>query len=111
MRSLLITNDRDHVDDVRLEVGEELEVVVEENATTGFEWRARTDPGDVVQVVDSRFEAPDSPAAGAAGTRRVVVVARRAGDAVLTLELRRHWETSGPPGRRVAVPMSVRAAQ
>jgi predicted secreted protein len=108
MRSLVITEDHAHVD-VRLAVGEELEVAVEENATTGFAWDATPESGDVVEIVDNRFEPPRTRAAGAAGVRRVVVAGRRAGDAVLTLELRRPWET-GKPRRRVPVSIAVREA-
>jgi predicted secreted protein len=111
MGSLVITDDRDQVTDVRLVVCEQLEVAVAENATTGFAWRAYTDASDVVQIVDSRFEAPGTSAVGAAGVRRLVVAARQAGEAVLTLELRRSWETDQPPGRRVTVSIAVGAAQ
>ncbi len=111
MRSLVIADERDHVADVRLVVGEQLEVAVAENATTGFAWRADTDASAVVQIVDNRFEAPGTNAVGAAGVRRLVVAAREAGEAVLTLELRRPWETDQPPGRRVTVSITVGAAQ
>jgi predicted secreted protein len=107
MRSLIMT-DHDHAE-VRLTVGEQLEVAVAENAGTGFAWVPTTDPGDVVEIVEDRFEAPGTLATGAAGVRRFVVAGRRAGDAVLTLALRRAWET-GKPARRVAVSIAVRAS-
>jgi predicted secreted protein len=109
MRSLKITDDHDHAD-VRLAVGEQLEVAVAENAGTGFAWDVTTGSGDVVEIVGEGFEAPATRAADAAGVRRFVVATRRAGEAVLTLELRRPWET-GNPARRVIVSMTVRAAQ
>jgi predicted secreted protein len=109
MRSLMITDDHDHVE-ARLAVGEELEVAVAESAGAGFAWRATTGSGDVVEIVDEDFEAPTSHAAGAPGVRKFVIAGRRAGDALLTLELRRPWET-GKPGRHVTVSMTVRAAQ
>ena len=95
--------------DVRLAVGDDLEVAVEENATTGFEWDAKAEPGDVLSVVRSEFDAPGTAAPGAGGLRRFVLTAKRAGDATVTLELRRPWETGRPARRRVVVPVAVRA--
>jgi predicted secreted protein len=108
MRSLMIADDHDHVE-VRLAVGEELEVAVEENVGSGFAWGATTESRDVVEIVGEELESPASQAAGAPGVRRFVVAARRAGDAVLTLELRRPWETA-KPGRRVTVSVAAREA-
>ena len=106
MRSLVISDDHDHAE-VRLAVGEEVEVAVTENATTGFRWSADSDAHDVAQVVEDRFDAPTTAATGSAGTRRFVVAGRRRGDAVLTMELRRPWGTS-EPARHVDVTVEVR---
>lgn len=80
--------------------GEEVVIRLPENPTTGYSWEFRqTGPGELA-VVDDRFEAGGSPRPGAAGTRVVRLVARRAGNVRVEAVERRPWETGDPQQRR-----------
>lgn len=77
---------------VELRVGDELEVELQENATTGFFWQAEADAPDIVEPAESAYALPlDAEAAGAAGARTLRFVARNAGTARLALRLVCSW--------------------
>ncbi|MFL6239314.1 MAG: protease inhibitor I42 family protein [Actinomycetes bacterium] len=76
---------------VAAKVGDTVELVLPEKATTGFQWEA-DDPGDALAVESSELVPPADARAGAAATRRVVVRAVQPGNGRLSLRLRRPWE-------------------
>jgi inhibitor of cysteine peptidase len=71
--------------------GDSVELVLPENATTGFQWQLE-EPADPLRTESSDLVPPDDARAGAAGQRRVVVRAVRPGSGRLELLLRRSWE-------------------
>jgi inhibitor of cysteine peptidase len=76
---------------VPAKVGDTVEVVLPETATTGFQWQA-DEPGPALAVETSKLEPPDVASPGAGGTRHVVVRAVEPGTSRLSLRLRRSWE-------------------
>jgi predicted secreted protein len=79
-------------------VGNRLEVLLPETATTGYQWEV-DDPGDAVVVESSETVPAGDMRPGAAGQRRVVLRAARPGSARVSLRLRRSWE---PPEKSEA---------
>lgn len=76
---------------VSANVGDTVEVVLPETATTGFQWQT-DEPGPSLAVEMSKLEPPDVATPGAGGTRHVVVRAVQPGTSRLSLRLRRSWE-------------------
>jgi inhibitor of cysteine peptidase len=80
---------------VPAKVGDTIEVVLPEHATTGFQWEVGT-PGETLTVEKSELVPPDDARAGAAAVRHVVARAVRSGHGHLSLRLRRSWD---PPDK------------
>jgi inhibitor of cysteine peptidase len=76
---------------VAAKVGDTVDLVLPENATTGFQWEI-DQPGDALAMETSELRPPDDARAGATATRHVVVRAVRTGSGRLSLRLRRSWE-------------------
>jgi predicted secreted protein len=76
---------------VTAHVGDTIDLVLPETATTGFQWDV-TEPGDPLALQTSELVPPDEGRAGAGGSRHVVVRAVRPGTGQLSLRLRRSWE-------------------
>lgn len=87
-----------HNEPVSLKVGQSLEVSLEANPTTGFEWQvARTDNRRLPQVGGPVFEPPASGREGDATVQTLRFLAREAGMVELELHYRRPWEKEGEP--------------
>ena len=71
-------------------VGEELNVVLAENPTTGYRWHSEIDARTLQQTGD-RYEGPAEPR-GAAGIRRLTFRVLRPGPVHLRVVKRRAWE-------------------
>ncbi len=71
-------------------VGEQIEVKLPENPTTGYRWQADVDSAALKQTNDS-YEGAVQPR-GAGGTRLVRFEALRPGDVTLKLVKKRSWE-------------------
>lgn len=85
---------------ITLRAGDELEVELVENATTGFFWHVETDAPSVVVPGDSEYALPaDRNAAGAAGTHRFTFLARTEGVARLEFRLVCSWLPDERPDR------------
>jgi inhibitor of cysteine peptidase len=80
-------------------VGEELEVRLDENRTTGFRWRLADLP-EGVALVDEGYESPSPGRPGQGGTRCFRLRPTAAGEHVVAATLGRSWE-SGPGARSV----------
>jgi inhibitor of cysteine peptidase len=72
-------------------VGDTIDVLLPENATTGYQWEVDA-PGEALDVQTSELLPPDDPRAGATGRRHVVVHVSRVGDTRLSMRLRRRWD-------------------
>jgi inhibitor of cysteine peptidase len=88
-------------------VGDSLELVLPENATTGFQWEV-VDAGEALAVNTSELVPPNAQHAGATGTRHVVVEAVRPGSSTLSLRLRRSWEPVDKSADTYAVDVDVK---
>lgn len=83
--------------EVQLDGGQELDVRLESNPTTGFGWVVEPVP-EMVRLVSSGFEAPDTDLVGAPGIQ-VFVFEATAGAGVLRFEYRRPFENE--PAQRI----------
>jgi predicted secreted protein len=96
---------------VTLAVGQELEVQLEANVTTGYRWELVPPVPEIVMVLDpGTYSGPrDSQArAGAGGSTLFVFRAVRPGKGVLELVYRRPWESAVAPARTTRVEIEVR---
>jgi predicted secreted protein len=84
--------------EVRLHVGEALEIVLAETRTTGYQWLVVESGAPVCRVVRDAFQAGD-PAPGAPGMHTWVVAVEREGTATFALAYQRSFG-SGEAARR-----------
>ena len=85
--------------EILLEAGEQFEVMLESNPSTGYSWEILDESADgVAELRTHRFEAGDSDLVGVAGTD-VFVFEAAAGAGVLRLEYIRPWEDPAVPER------------
>jgi inhibitor of cysteine peptidase len=78
---------------VSIKQGEEFEVRLPSNPSTGYAWQVTVQP-DGIRLLDSVFLAPEGeqPVAGAAGEQVFHFIADRPGRYELQMELKRRWE-------------------
>lgn len=81
----------DSLSEVDVEVGDIIEVSLEENQTTGYGWELSSPP-DMLELVSDEYVAPESDQVGAPGTRglRFEVISEDAG--ILRLEYIRPFD-------------------
>ena len=91
---------------VQLRAGQQLEIRLAENRTTGFQWTLVSDGTPACKPVSNSYEAPKGPP-GAGGTARWLFQAATAGAGTIELAYRRPWETEKPPIRTFRVQISV----
>jgi len=97
-----VLTDSDTGSHVLLNSGDRVEIRLESNATTGYEWMVpEAGLPDIVELVDDRYEVPDTDLVGAPGTQVFVVEAIRQGADVLRLEYVRPFEDPMTPERVV----------
>ena len=87
-------------------VGDSIELVLPEIATTGFQWVV-DEPGEALAVETSELMPADGVRPGAAGKRHVVVRVVRPGSTRLSLRLRRSWEAPEETEDNYAVDVDV----
>jgi len=92
----------------QLQVGQELEVRLGANPTTGYTWQYQPDPPPLLRLTSRRFEpsatgAPPSPGAG--GVQVFAFEATAAGTARLDFEYRRG--EAGAPARSIELEVTV----
>ena len=87
----LVVTERDNGSTVEMSVGERLEVVLQGNATTGYEWQPTHVDSSILALRDSMYE-PDSDAIGAGGEYTFVYEAVGMGSTSLKLSYHRIWE-------------------
>lgn len=99
-------------------VGDDLVVVLEENATTGYRW-VPSGAGTVLTVVGDGYlaappdhpaaqgDSPDDPVFGRGGLREFRLAATSAGSATLVFVLKHEWEEEDEGLARWSVSVSV----
>lgn len=94
---------------IRVEPGGLFDVVLESNATTGYSWRlTRPLEATYLQLVESRYEAPDSGLVGAGGRERWRFRALAPGRTQIALEYVRSWEVGQLPARAATFEVEIR---
>ncbi len=83
--STVVLDDGDSLSEVALDVGDQLDVQLESNPTTGYSWELGPLP-DGLQLVSSDFEEPGGSVVGASGTQVFVFDAVGPGDGILRFE-------------------------
>jgi predicted secreted protein len=78
---------------IRVKAGEEFEIVLESNPTTGYVWRPRV-VGSGVELRNHHIE-PGRGTVGGSARERFAFVARAPGEAVVEFALARPWEGEG----------------
>jgi len=96
---MLLLGQHDHLSTVSLAEGDTVEVVLDENASTGYMWTPENLPEGLTLTNDGT-RPPDQLRPGAAGSHWFRFRAERTGHGALVLELRRPWEHGSPPAQR-----------
>lgn len=94
--SVQVFDENDVGTDVSVEVGEQFEVRLESNPTTGYGWQVVEQP-DSITLVSSEFEAPDTSLVGAGGVEAFVFEGASAGSGDLRLEYVRSFDDPPDP--------------
>jgi inhibitor of cysteine peptidase len=77
--------------EVELAVGQELEVCLRENPTTGYRWRLDAEGAPACRLIEDFARIPNDPP-GRGGTHHWHFQGVQAGDAAIELASRRSWE-------------------
>jgi inhibitor of cysteine peptidase len=101
-----VIEQRDSGSEVSVEVGDEFEVRLESNPTTGYGWVVAAQP-DVVDLLTSDFEAPDTELVGAGGVEVLVFEAMAPGSGELRLEYVRSFDDPPVPAEAVEYQLQV----
>ena len=90
------------------DVGDEITIVLESNATTGYAWEAERPPlAGVVRFVDDVYVAPDSELVGAGGHQRLTYEAVGEGTAEIALWYVRSFDDPKQPADRATFEIVV----
>jgi inhibitor of cysteine peptidase len=92
---------------VTLKVGETLEVALEGNPTTGYQWEAESLDTSVLKQVGEAAFTPASTAIGSGGQTTLRFEATASGQTTLKLIYHRSWETGVAPLKTFEVPVQV----
>ncbi|MBI2907360.1 MAG: protease inhibitor I42 family protein [Chloroflexi bacterium] len=92
--------------EVTANVGDQFEIVLDANPSTGFSWAVGDWDESVLELKSSDF-VPGGALPGAGGPAHWLFVAKGPGRTLFTLEYRRPWETDKPPARTHTVYVSV----
>ena len=93
--------------EVVLNAGDELDLSLPENPTTGFRWDFAAKAEPVCSIVKSEFKPSEGPP-GSGGTHRWLLKAERSGSGKIELEYRRPWEKDKPAARTFHLTIRVR---
>jgi predicted secreted protein len=102
---MLLLGQHDHLSTVPLRQGDTVEVVLEENASTGYLWTAVEVP-DGLTMLEDGVTPPEHVQPGAGGTHWFRFRADRTSSGSLVLELRRPWEREASAVERFEVHIS-----
>ena len=90
-----------------LAVGDEVELSLAGNPSTGYQWELKAKGGPVCELVKDDFEAPTG-APGSGGVHRWQFRAVKPGSGKIALQYRRSWEEKAAPARKYQVSVRVR---
>jgi predicted secreted protein len=97
---------------IKLSLGQQTTVQLDENPTTGFRWqidRTKSDNLSIVRINDLGFSAPAGSArVGASGVHRWSIEGVSAGKGRIVFEYRRPWETEAVRHHEISVEVSER---
>ena len=101
---MITVSRKDNNTQVVLTTGQELEVALSENPTTGFRWQMKTAGKPILELLDDKFDSPAS-GVGKGGTRRWRFKAAQKGSAGIEMVYRRASEQDQAPAEtfRLAV--------
>lgn len=102
---MLLLGQHDHLSTVPLRQGDTVEVVLDENASTGYLWTAVEVP-DGITMLEDGITSPEQVRPGAGGTHWFRFRADRTATGSLVLELRRPWERETSAAERFEVRIS-----
>jgi inhibitor of cysteine peptidase len=92
--------------EITVGVGEQFEVRLESNPTTGYAWQVVEQP-DAIELVSSEFEAPDTSLVGAGGVEVFVFEGASTGSGTLRLEYVRSFENPPVPAETAEFEVQV----
>lgn len=90
-------------------VGDDIQLVLDENRTTGFRWAIESISGPLT-LVSSDFDPSGSERPGAGGHRRIVLRADAAGAGDATLRYERAWEAGTGEVRHLTFSFTIKSA-
>jgi inhibitor of cysteine peptidase len=93
---------------IDVNVGDSVVVVLPENPTTGFLWAIRTDLLPVAELRSDTFDPVAGEMFGAPGVRRITFDATQAGQATLRLENRQEWEPNAAAADTFSITVAAR---
>lgn len=86
-----VLTEADNGKTIELPVGDEVVLLLPENAATGYRWAVDAPDGNLVEVKEGEYLAT-SDAVGSGGEARWIVRAKAAGATQVKLKRWRHWE-------------------
>jgi len=90
----------DPAEAIETEAGDEFTIALDSNPTTGYSWDfAGEYDGEVIELVDTRFQPPETRLKGAGGTQFWTFRALKPGRTEIALKYFRSWEKGVPPAR------------
>ncbi|MGP1387892.1 MAG: protease inhibitor I42 family protein, partial [Thainema sp.] len=92
MTSMIVIRQADARKTVTAFVGDTIEVLLDENPSTGYRWQVSELNSDVLVLSGSLFLHSGETVAGSSGLRQLQFDAQSAGETVLLLKLKRPWE-------------------
>jgi len=93
---------------VELRMGDQVQIVLDSNPTTGYVWEVASPDLTVVRQVGDPLFKPDSDAIGAGGTLTLLFQASAPGEQVLNLIYHRPFEQGVAPAKAFALDILVR---
>jgi inhibitor of cysteine peptidase len=103
----MVVDERGNGSTVQLRVGDDLELRLDENPTTGFRWNLDTSGSPALASRGDRYDAPAAGVAGAGGVHVWQFTAQHAGTGRMELSHRRRF--GGAAGRTFVLNIEVRA--
>ncbi len=93
---------------IETEAGAEFTIALDSNPTTGYSWdfAEEIDP-EILTLVDSRFQPPETRLKGAGGTQFWTFQALKPGRTEIALKYFRSWEKDVPPVREAVFTVIV----
>lgn len=97
-------------ENVNLVVGQQMEIALASNPTTGYSWQVADDAGGIVEMVGEPefIQDPGPTAVGRGGAERLTFRAKKAGSGTLVLEYSRPWEKDTEAEKSFEIPIVVK---